>query len=122
MTGGFSALPLAEDGGDHDGPHLVGVSKILGPKLLQLPVLTVGLLGVQVLWSVEMSYGAQSMYIISMQTPCRPKSRNTISNIPWFDQILCRYGLSRWANIRTYRSTSHRFVLRTCSGILMNKP
>ncbi len=57
MTG-FSALPLAEDGGNQeDGPHLVGTSKILGPGWLQLPALTVGLLGVQVLWSVEMSYG-----------------------------------------------------------------
>ena len=58
MTGGFSALPLAEDGAGHDGPHLAGVAKISGPKFFQLPVLTVGLLGVQVLWSVEMSYGA----------------------------------------------------------------
>ena len=59
MTGGFSALPVAEDGGvQNDGVHLAGTSKILGPKFLQLPVLSVGLLGVQVLWSVEMSYGA----------------------------------------------------------------
>lgn len=58
MTG-FSALPIAEDGGSQtDESHLVGVSKILGPKWLQLPTITVGLLGVQVLWSVEMSYGA----------------------------------------------------------------
>ena len=56
MTG-FSALPLAEDGGEHDDSHLAGEAKILGPKWLQLPALTVGLLGVQVLWSVEMSYG-----------------------------------------------------------------
>ena len=60
MTGGFAALPVAEDGGEaHGAPHLAGVSRIMGPRLLQLPVLTVGLLGVQVLWSVEMSYGAQ---------------------------------------------------------------
>ena len=57
MTG-FSALPLAEDGGEHDESHLAGEAKILGPKWLQLPALTVGLLGVQVLWSIEMSYGA----------------------------------------------------------------
>ena len=56
MTG-FSALPVAEEGGQDDSVQLVGVSKILGPGWLQLPTLTVGLLGVQVLWSVEMSYG-----------------------------------------------------------------
>ena len=60
MTGGFAVLPVAENGGEmHGGSHLAGVSRILGPRLLQLPTLTVGLLGVQVLWSVEMSYGAQ---------------------------------------------------------------
>ena len=59
MTGGFSALPVTEGGGAHDdGSHFAGVSRILGPKWAQLPALTVGLLGVQVLWSVEMSYGA----------------------------------------------------------------
>ena len=57
MTG-FSALPIAEEGAQDDTVQLVGTSKILGPRWLQLPVLTVGLLGVQMLWSVEMSYGA----------------------------------------------------------------
>ena len=57
MTG-FAALPVAEDGGEHNADvHLVGVSKIKGPRWLQLPMITIGLLGVQVLWSVEMSYG-----------------------------------------------------------------
>ena len=60
MTGGFAALPLAEDGGDHNtGTHLAGQSRILGPKWAQLPALSVGLLGVQMLWSVEMSYGME---------------------------------------------------------------
>ncbi|KAI0340319.1 MFS general substrate transporter [Trametopsis cervina] len=63
MTG-FAALPIAEDGGHHDDSHLVGVSKVLGPRWLQLPALTVGLLGVQVLWSVEMSYGTP--YLLSL--------------------------------------------------------
>ncbi|KAH8102283.1 MFS general substrate transporter [Cristinia sonorae] len=63
MTG-FAALPIAEDGGEQDESHLAGEAKILGPKWLQLPALTVGLLGVQVLWSVEMSYGQP--YLISL--------------------------------------------------------
>ena len=57
MTG-FAALPVAEEGGQDEGVQLVGISKILGPGWLQLPALTIGLLGVQMLWSVEMSYGA----------------------------------------------------------------
>lgn len=58
MTG-FAALPVAENGGqDNDkSVHLTGISKILGPSWLQLPALTIGLLGVQIMWSVEMSYG-----------------------------------------------------------------
>lgn len=63
MTG-FSALPVAEEGGQDEGVQLVGISKILGPSWLQTPALTIGLLGVQVLWSVEMSYGTP--YLISL--------------------------------------------------------
>ena len=57
MTG-FSALPVAEEGGQDKSVQLVGISKILGPRWLQLPALSIGLLGVQMLWSIEMSYGA----------------------------------------------------------------
>lgn len=56
MTG-FSSIPLAEEGGDREDSRLAGVAKILGPRWAQLPAITVGLLGVQVFWSVEMSYG-----------------------------------------------------------------
>ncbi|KAI0088334.1 major facilitator superfamily domain-containing protein [Irpex rosettiformis] len=63
MTG-FAALPVAEDGGQNDDVHLVGVSKIQGPRWLQLPIITIGLLGVQVLWSIEMSYGTP--YLLSL--------------------------------------------------------
>lgn len=55
MTG-FSALPVPENADEGD-VRWAGVSKILGPRWLQLPALTIGLLGVQVLWSVEMSSG-----------------------------------------------------------------
>lgn len=80
MTG-FAALPLAEHGGGGGGssahsPHLVGVAKVLGPRWLQLPALTLGLLGVQVFWSIEMSYGACPLLSPS---PSRPPTR-TVSN------------------------------------------
>ncbi|KAF7978571.1 hypothetical protein HWV62_45505 [Athelia sp. TMB] len=61
MTG-FASLPLAESG--PPAAHLAGVSKIRGPAWLRMPALTVGLLGVQVLWSVEMSYA--SPYLLSL--------------------------------------------------------
>ncbi|KAI4520233.1 MFS general substrate transporter [Schizophyllum commune Loenen D] len=65
MTG-FSALPVAEEGGEdyEDSTRWAGVPRILGPKWAQLPILTVGLLGVQLFWSVEMSYA--SPYLLSL--------------------------------------------------------
>lgn len=61
MTG-FASLPVAESGPSN--VHLSGTSKILGPVWLHMPALTVGLLGVQVLWSVEMSYA--SPYLLQL--------------------------------------------------------
>ncbi|RDX45599.1 MFS general substrate transporter [Lentinus brumalis] len=63
MTG-FSTIPLAEEGGEREDSHLAGIAKILGPRWAQLPAITVGLLGVQVFWSVEMSYGTP--YLLSL--------------------------------------------------------
>lgn len=62
MTG-FSSLAVS-DGGDAGDVRWAGRSRIMGPKWLQLPLLTIGLLGVQVLWSAEMSYA--SPYLISL--------------------------------------------------------
>ncbi|KAL1743634.1 major facilitator superfamily domain-containing protein [Schizophyllum fasciatum] len=65
MTG-FSALPVAEEGGEdyEDSTRWSGAPRILGPAWAQLPILTVGLLGVQLFWSVEMSYA--SPYLLSL--------------------------------------------------------
>ncbi|KDQ54088.1 hypothetical protein JAAARDRAFT_38701 [Jaapia argillacea MUCL 33604] len=63
MTG-FSALAAAKPGEREDGSQLRGASKILGPRWLQMPNLTIGFLGVQILWSVEMSYA--SPYLLSL--------------------------------------------------------
>jgi solute carrier family 45, member 1/2/4 len=63
MTGGgFSSL-------EHGGPatnsnKLIGVSRIYGPVSLQLPAITLGLFGVQIFWSVEMSYAPP--YLVSI--------------------------------------------------------
>ena len=62
MTG-FASIPLAEEGGsgEHGNVELAGIARVLGPRWLQLPALTVGLLGVQMFWSIEMSYGEHSV-------------------------------------------------------------
>ncbi|KAI0037009.1 hypothetical protein K488DRAFT_75578 [Vararia minispora EC-137] len=65
MTG-ISAALADESGGDPTA-RWAGVARILGPRWVQLPNLTLGLLGVQLLWSVEMSYA--SPYLISLGIP-----------------------------------------------------
>ncbi|PFH53502.1 hypothetical protein AMATHDRAFT_54630 [Amanita thiersii Skay4041] len=61
MTG-FGAISVEED--EDDRQRFKGVSRILGPPWAHLPTLTVGLLGVQIFWSVEMSYA--SPYLLSL--------------------------------------------------------
>lgn len=56
MTG-FSELPVSLDSEAGSHTKWLGVSKVLGPKWLKMPILTVGMLGLQIIWSVEMSYG-----------------------------------------------------------------
>lgn len=60
MTG-LSPLPVPceEDNDDH-ARRFKGVARILGPSWAHLPTVTIGLLGVQIFWSVEMSYGLYS--------------------------------------------------------------
>lgn len=62
MTGGAFVSVGDDDGADTS--KLTGHAHIYGPKLLRLPVLTVGLLGMQLFWSVEQSYG--SPYLLSL--------------------------------------------------------
>ncbi|KAJ7022792.1 major facilitator superfamily domain-containing protein [Mycena alexandri] len=59
MTAGFE-LPLAEG----HIQHRASAARILGPPWAHLPTLTIGLLGVQILWSVEMAYAPP--YLLSL--------------------------------------------------------
>ncbi|GLB40043.1 putative MFS/sugar transport protein [Lyophyllum shimeji] len=61
MTG-FSPLP-ASSSSSHT-QKFIGNPYILGPQWTHLPVLTIGLLGVQIFWSVEMGYA--SPYLLSL--------------------------------------------------------
>ncbi|KAJ7179781.1 MFS general substrate transporter [Mycena filopes] len=47
-----------------DGSRWRGTARVLGPSYTHLPTLTIGLLGVQIFWSVEMSYA--SPYLLSL--------------------------------------------------------
>ncbi|KAJ6562313.1 major facilitator superfamily domain-containing protein [Mycena capillaripes] len=63
MTGGFgpSLGPLSPS---DSSQRWTGHARVLGPSWTHLPVLTIGLLGVQIFWSVEMSYA--SPYLVSL--------------------------------------------------------
>ncbi|KAI6144983.1 MFS general substrate transporter [Pisolithus tinctorius] len=63
MTGS-SGIVLADDDDDLYHGYWDGVARVLGPPWTRLPSLTIGFLGVQVLWSVEMSYA--SPYLVSL--------------------------------------------------------
>jgi hypothetical protein len=58
MTG-FSALPTADEAASEGSAQWAGVSKVLGPPWARFPTITIGFVGVQVLWSIEMAYGEQ---------------------------------------------------------------
>lgn len=63
MTG-FSALPDREDHEANDDRQWLGNAKVSGPKFLKMPLLTIGMFGLQIIWSVEMSYA--SPYLVSL--------------------------------------------------------
>ncbi|KAJ7732470.1 major facilitator superfamily domain-containing protein [Mycena maculata] len=66
MTGAFG-LPLAESHARHDDTR--SSSYIRGPRWTHLPTLTIGLLGVQILWSVEMSYAPPYLLSLGLTKP-----------------------------------------------------
>ncbi|KAJ7623532.1 sucrose transporter [Roridomyces roridus] len=58
-AGGFAPLPSA-----NASARFTGTARVLGPPITHLATLTVCLLGVQIFWSVEMSYA--SPYLVSL--------------------------------------------------------
>ncbi|KAJ3855784.1 major facilitator superfamily domain-containing protein [Lentinula lateritia] len=63
MTGGGFAV-LDTGSTSNDANHFSGVSYIRGPSWLHMPALTIGLLGISIVWSVEMAYA--SPYLLSL--------------------------------------------------------
>jgi len=62
MTG-FTSLPMPEEGHDNRQQKFRGVARILGPRWAQFPTITIGLLGVQIFWSVQTSYCALLSFV-----------------------------------------------------------
>ncbi|CAE6500593.1 unnamed protein product [Rhizoctonia solani] len=63
MTGSFG-LPTGDSGGGFKGSVWAGRARVRGPRWAQLPFLTIGMLGLQIVWSVEMAYA--SPYLLSL--------------------------------------------------------
>ncbi|CAE6481249.1 unnamed protein product [Rhizoctonia solani] len=63
MAGSFG-LPVGDSSGEPKGSVWAGHARVRGPKWAQLPFLTVGMLGLQIVWSVEMAYA--SPYLLSL--------------------------------------------------------
>jgi solute carrier family 45 protein 1/2/4 len=57
MTGGFSVSLGDTEPGLNNRSRWAGVASVKGPSWAKLPLVTVGSLGMQILWSVEMGYG-----------------------------------------------------------------
>ncbi|KAF7366291.1 MFS general substrate transporter [Mycena sanguinolenta] len=64
MVGGFLPASSSSSHAAGDPSRWSGTPRVVGPSWTHLPVLTIGLLGVQIFWSVEMSYA--SPYLLSL--------------------------------------------------------
>ncbi|KAI0301333.1 hypothetical protein BC826DRAFT_1090061 [Russula brevipes] len=63
MTGS-NALPMADESAFEGSAQWAGVPKVLGPPWAHFPAVTIGFVGVQVMWSIEMAYA--SPYLLSL--------------------------------------------------------
>ncbi|KAG8942104.1 hypothetical protein FRC04_003859 [Tulasnella sp. 424] len=59
---GFSGLPSSSSSSSN--ATWSGVARVKGPKWARMPLLTIGMLGLQIVWSVEMGYA--SPYLLSL--------------------------------------------------------
>jgi hypothetical protein len=71
MTGGFG-LPLDTERALSDDVRWTGVAAVKGPSWARMSLLTVTMLGLQIVWSVEMGYGAllTSVFHIIQELSC----------------------------------------------------
>lgn len=57
MTGFTLNIPESGHDSAADDTKWAGTASVYGPKWARLPLLTLGTLGMQIVWSVEMGYG-----------------------------------------------------------------
>ena len=116
----FSLTTVPEDGPDQHHRSFKGVPRILGPKWAQLPVITIGMLGVSTLWSVEKSYGLcranmlnNFFFLMACQLHLLTFPRTIQVKHGWC--LRCRTAF--W----TYRATANRHVMHTISLFIKTK-
>ncbi|WRT68682.1 uncharacterized protein IL334_005661 [Kwoniella shivajii] len=63
-TGGDEEYDLDEQGNERHSVQWIGTAHVKGPKWARLPLLTVGMLGIQCVWSIEMGYA--SPYLLEL--------------------------------------------------------
>ena len=97
------------DSGHDTGETSLEDTPILGPKWIKLPALTVGFIGLQALWSVEMSYGTPTSELKPIRHVYPNRTSFTVSTI--FGTIKITHGdrVSRGAIIRSHRSATRRY-------------
>jgi hypothetical protein len=108
MTGGAVPLHPAELLLSSESKTAFGTPRILGPKWAHFPILTIGFLGIQILWSVEMAYGLRPR---TSPTHTSFDSSRTSISIPAFARgLTIQYGnrLLGGASLRTNRPTVDR--------------
>lgn len=97
------------DSGHDTGATSLADAPILGPKWIKLPALTVGFVGLQALWSVEMSYGATTSEPEPIHHIYLNHTSFTIPTI--FGAIKISHGdrVSRGAVIWSHRPATRRY-------------
>lgn len=63
MTGFSVHIPESSHDLDEDSTRYAGTAGVRGPRWARLPLLSLGTLGMQILWSVEMGYGQFPSYL-----------------------------------------------------------
>jgi len=97
------------DSGHDTGATSLADTPILGPKWIKLPALTVGFIGLQALWSVEMSYGTTTSELEPIRHIYPSHISFTIPTISGAIKIPHGDRVSRGTVIWSHRSTTRRY-------------
>lgn len=108
MTG-FSAVPVPDEFEDDHDRRWAGVARVVGPDWARLPSLTIGLFGVQMLWSVEMSYG-QVPPVRFETTLLMSRYSLTVPALTRPVKIVHGHRLPRRSTLRSHRAAHDRHV------------